>query len=159
MGILNAIWGGFKAALGPLGTIIEGWQKRKTAELENKLKLAEAATLAKINYMERQQQADIAWENTALAQTGIKDEVMMAVVLIPMLMCFFPGGAALVKQGFTAMKESLPGYWEYAFYATIAVSYGIRKFVDIKSIANGATPTLIQALLPDGDSEGSKADK
>ena len=99
--------------------------------------IAKASVDAKIRMLEKGQDADIRWENTALQQTGIKDEIMMFVVLTPMAMCFFPGGAELVRQGFAAMDESLPDYWQYAFYATIAVSYGLRKFTDFKSFMKG----------------------
>lgn len=146
-----------KTIVSPIGTMIEGWQARKTAKLENDLAIANAATQAKIEMLKTGQAADIAWENTALQNAGIKDEVMMTVVLAPMVACFIPGGAEYVRAGFEAMNASLPSYWEYAFYCTIAVSYGIRKFTDMKSIAAGASPlTMAMSLLGGSSSESPK---
>jgi len=125
------------ALISPITSIVSNWQKKKLLKQENEMAIAKASVDAKIRMLEKGQDADIRWENTALQQTGIKDEIMMFVVLTPMVMCFFPGGAELVRQGFVAMDESLPDYWQYAFYATIAVSYGLRKFTDFKSFMKG----------------------
>lgn len=131
------IWQLIKTVLGGGVEIARGWSERKKVRLENELEIAKATKDAKISYMQTQQKGDIAWENTALANAGIKDEVMMFVILAPMVLCFFPGGDEIVRRGFTAMNESLPAYWEYAFYCTIAVSYGLKKIVDLKSIIKG----------------------
>lgn len=131
------IWGILKSVVGAGAEVAKGWQQRKKVKLENELAVAKATTEAKIERMKTRQEADIKWENTALVNTGIKDEVMMFVILAPMVMCFVPGGADVVREGFSAMKETLPEYWEYAFYATIGVSYGLKKWTDFKSIMKG----------------------
>ncbi len=131
------IWSGIKLIAEPIVTLVQGWQKRKTAKTENELALAKAVTEAKIRRAGDALTGDLKWENTALVNAGIKDEVMMFVILFPMVLCFIPGLAPYVKQGFEIMNESLPAYWEYAFYATIGVSYGLKKWTDIKSIMRG----------------------
>jgi len=128
------IWNIVTTLLGGGLNIAKGWSDRKKVRLEGELELAKAVTQAKIEQVRTKQMSDVAWENTALVNAGIKDEIMMFVVLLPMVMCFFPGGDEIVRRGFNAMAESLPDYWEYAFYATISVSYGLRKFVDMKKI-------------------------
>ena len=111
--------------------------KRRHAKAENEMKLAAAVTDAKIERAKTKQSGDIAWENTALAGAGIKDEVLMVVILFPMVMCFVPGGDEIVRRGFSAMSASLPDYWIHAFYALIGVSFGLRKWTDIMSIRKG----------------------
>lgn len=123
--------------ISPITSIISNWMEQRKAKQENKLLLATAVTQAKIKRMENQQQADIAWENTSLETAGIKDEVMMFVILAPMVLCFFPGGAQIVREGFSAMNESLPGYWEAAFMVVLGASFGVRKFVDFMSWKKG----------------------
>lgn len=125
------------AIFGPVVDWFKSKQEMAKAKQQNEIELANAITLAKI---ERAKQGDLAvteWENTALENAGIKDEVMMVVILTPMIMCFFPGGPEIVKAGFAAMEESLPDYWEYAFYATVGVSYGVRKLTDFMRIRKG----------------------
>lgn len=117
--------------------VIRNWQEKKMAKQQGEIAIAKASTDAKIKRLQTREDGDIAWENTALVQTGIKDEVMMFVVLAPMIMCFIPGMEVYVQRGFQAMQESLPKYWEYAFYCTVAVSYGMRKWTDFMAIRKG----------------------
>lgn len=124
--------------IGVVRDMLQGWRERKQAKLQHEIKVTEATTEAKIDRMKTRQEADIAWENTALVNAGIKDEIMMVIILAPMIMCFFPGGAEYVKKGFDAMRESLPWYWEWAFFIVLASSFGVRKFVDFMSIKKGA---------------------
>lgn len=124
--------------ISPVVDIARGWQARKTAKLTNELSLAKAVTEAKIEKVKTSTVGDIAWENTALANAGIQKKVMMGVILLPMVLCFCgTWGANVVREGFTVMKEALPGYWEYAFYATISVSYGLREWADLKKLKKG----------------------
>lgn len=127
---LTAVTTALSLFVSPITDWFKGKQKMKQAQQQNDLDLARAVTVAKIRAAEAGDLAITQWENTALENAGIKDEIMMFVILTPMVMCFFPGGAELVKAGFIAMEESLPEYWEYAFYATIGVSYGVRKLTD-----------------------------
>ena len=118
--------------------IIKNWQRKKLVKQEGQMEIAKAKTGATIKRLQTREEGDIAWENTALAGAGIKDEILMVVILAPMVMCFIPGMAPYVREGFEAMKESLPKYWEYAFYCLIATSFGIRKWTDFMSIRKGA---------------------
>ena len=126
------------AVISPIAKVVGNWQKKRLVKQEGAIAIAQAKVDATVKRLQNAQEGDIAWENTALAQTGIKDEIMMFVVLLPMVACFVPGGAKYIKEGFQAMNESLPAYWEYAFYATIGVSYGIRRVTDFFKIKKGA---------------------
>lgn len=136
---MNFIWQAIGGLLSPLTEMAKEWQARKRARLENDLALAKATTEAKIQRVMTAQEADIKWEFTALEGSGIKDEVMMAVILTPMVLCFFGDwGAGVVAQGFTAIRDNVPIWWQSAFGATVAVSYGLKKFADFKSFGKGA---------------------
>lgn len=135
--IADAVFGLIKGLISPATDMLKGWSARKSAKLGNELKIAEAVTVAKIERISTQQDADIKWENTALVNAGIKDETMMAVILTPMVCCFVPGLAPYIKEGFQIMNDTLPSYWEYAFYSTVGVSYGLKKWTDFKSIMKG----------------------
>ena len=124
-------------ALPIAGTLIEGWQTRRQAKLDSEVRINQAVTDAKIKHMQDQQAADISWENTSLATAGIKDEVMMFIILAPMVACFLPGGAVVVKNGFAAMQAALPWYWEYGFLTVLAASFGVRKALDFIQIRRG----------------------
>ena len=133
------IWEFVKGLVSPVTEVIKSYQERKKVKLENELAIAKAATEAKINLIQTSQEADIAWENTALNNSGIKDEVVMFIILMPMILCFFgEWGATVVSQGFTAIRDTIPIWWQSAFGATVAVSYGLKKFADFKGLVKGA---------------------
>lgn len=138
IGIGEAIFGFVKGLISPATEALKGWQARKSAKLESDIAINKATTDAKIERIKTKQEGDLAWENTALVNAGIKDEVMMAVVLSPMVACFIPGLAPYIKEGFQVMNDTLPAYWEYAFYSTVGISYGLRKWTDFKSIMKGS---------------------
>ena len=123
--------------ISPITQIIKGYQQKKQVKLENEMAIARAATNAKIERMQTKQESDISWENTALTQSGLKDEAMFIIICTPMVMCFFPGGAEVVAQGFTAINETIPEFWQWAFMATVGVSYGLRKFTDLVGFMKG----------------------
>ena len=135
--ISELIFGTLKGLISPITGMIGDWQKRKAVKLEGELAISKAVTVAKIERISTQQMADIKWENTALVNAGIKDEVMMAVILTPMIACFVPWLQPFMKEGFQIMNDTLPAYWEYAFYSTVGVSYGLKKWTDFKSIMKG----------------------
>lgn len=126
------------ALISPVTTIISSWMEKRQAKVQSELRINEAVTEAKIERLKTAQASDIAWETTSLAQAGIKDEIMMFVILTPMVACFIPGGAEIVKEGFQAMNESLPMYWEAAFMVVLGASFGVRKFIDFMTWKKGA---------------------
>lgn len=131
------IWALLGNLISPVTQIIKGYQQKKQVKLENELAIATAVTTAKIQRMATKQDSDISWENTALSQSGLKDEAMFIIICTPLVMCFFPGGAAIVKEGFTAINETIPEFWQWAFMATVGVSYGLRKFTDLVGFMKG----------------------
>lgn len=130
-------------ALGFISTIgnlilapIKSWQQRKQAKLESDLRINEAKTEAKIERFKTGQQADIAWENTSITQSGWKDEWFTIVLSIPAILCFIPGMAVYVKSGFEALKNT-PEWYQWAFLVAIGSSFGYRKIADFMALKKG----------------------
>lgn len=129
-----------KEALGivakPVSTIVGGWQNRKTAKLENELALAKAQTEAKIARLAAGQQADIAWENLSISNSGWKDEYLTIVLTIPAILCFIPGADVYVHKGFEAL-HSCPSWYEWMLSIVVASSFGYRKIADFMALKKG----------------------
>ena len=124
--------------IAPATELFTGWQKRKRAREDAAIKINQAVTDAKIEQMRTKGQADIAWEDTALRNAGFKDEITMAIIYTPFILCFLgPWGASIVADGFAAIKENIPDFWCWAFCATVGVSYGLRKFTDVRKFIRG----------------------
>lgn len=120
-----------------IGSLAKGWLNKKKAKQDGEIKIATAKAEAQAEDLKEKRANDFAWENTALANAGIKDEIMMLVILVPMVCCFIPPLRPWIRDGFLTMKEVLPSYWEYAFYTIIGVSFGVRKWIDFMQIKKG----------------------
>lgn len=125
-----------QAAIG----IFTGWlqdrSKRQQAQLETDLKVAEAQANAKIRILEEGQKADIAWENLSVANSGWKDEWFTVVLSIPMILCFIPGAAPAVMDGFAALEKT-PEWYQWVVLIAIASAFGYRKLADLMTLKKG----------------------
>lgn len=112
--------------------------KRKGLQLELDSKLAIAQAEAKIKYMQAQQSADISWENLSIQQNGWKDEFFTVLLSLPLILCFIPGMAPYVADGFSAVKDNVPDWYRWAFMVAVASAFGYRKLADVMSLRKGA---------------------
>lgn len=119
-------------------TWLNGRALLKKTKLDGQIVLAQAKTVAMVSRMEKQQTADIAWEELSIENSGWKDEWFTILLSIPMILCFIPGGAPYVFDGFTALKQSTPEWYQYAFLVAVASSFGVKKLTDFMSLRKGA---------------------
>ncbi len=124
-----------KALISPVtaiaGPIIDGWQKRKSAELEADLRVTEALTAAKISHAETAQAGEINWDAMAMKNSAgsWKDEFWTIVFAIPVILCFIPGMAPVVLSGFQVLSAT-PVWFQGLFGVLVAASVGYRKAAD-----------------------------
>jgi len=116
---------------------LEGRRKLKAVKLDSEVKLAQAKADAMIKLMAEKQSADIAWENLSIQNNGWRDEWFTILLSIPMVLCFIPGGAVYVGQGFDALNESTPDWYQWAFLVAVASSFGYKKIADLMSLRKG----------------------
>ena len=116
------------ALIGPIAglasTFLEGHLATATANTD--MKVAEAK--AKANIMERQATGDIDWDLEAIkgSQNSWKDEWLVILFSIPLILAFIPGGEEIVKNGF-AQLEQMPEWYQYSLGVIIAASFGVRS--------------------------------
>jgi hypothetical protein len=134
--IWTAIWEGLKTIAGPITEVVKGWQERKRIQAESEVKLQQAKTDAMIEYMKTQQAADIAWENLSIGNSGWKDEFWTLVLSIPGILCFIPGMADFVRDGFAALA-TCPEWYQWALLVAIASSFGYKKIADFMALKKG----------------------
>jgi hypothetical protein len=134
--IFDAIFTGLKVIAAPVTEMVKGWQERKKVALENELALANAKTQAMIKQMETQQQADIAWENLSIGNSGWKDEWFTIILSVPAILCFIPGCAQYVYAGFGALKEC-PDWYNWMLGIAVGSAFGVKKITDFMSWKKG----------------------
>ena len=136
VGIMFDIMSAIKAVAQPIGSIVSGWQKRKSAKLDGDLAVAAAKTAAHIKKIETGQAADIAWEKTSLEQSGWKDEYWTIVLSIPLILCFVPGFVGYITDGFLALNKT-PEWYRYSVGVAIGSAFGVKSIGNFMKLKKG----------------------
>lgn len=115
--------------LGIAASSLDNWQKRKTAEAEATVAIAKARAEAEVTRLQKAQDAEIAWDQSAVEQMerSWKDEWFTLLLSIPAIIAFIKPEIVLV--GFQAL-EVMPLWYQTALGVAIAASFGYRKLVD-----------------------------
>lgn len=134
---MNPIFDIVSGLISPVTNIVKGWQDRKKAKLEGEIRLNQAAVDAKINRLQTDQNADIAWEQLSIKNSGWKDEYILIMLSLPMILCFIPGMDIYVQMGFAALDKT-PKWYQWAFMVAVGSSFGYRKIADFMSLKKGS---------------------
>ena len=115
--------------LGPVAGLASSWLDAKTTKqaAEAKLKLTEAEAKAKILLSEKTSVAD--WERIMAegSQSSWKDEWLVILFSIPLILVFTgEWGRNVVAEGFAAL-EVMPDWYQYTFGVIVAASFGVRS--------------------------------
>lgn len=122
MGILSKILGApFEAASKYLTRRME--LKAEARAQERQIKAAQVQR--QIELIQQGLAADATWELEQIKSSGWKDEYVMIVLSIPLIMCFIPGLAMYVSLGFTALSAT-PQWYQWLVLMVFAAVYGIR---------------------------------
>ena len=119
----------WQALIGPVANIASTWLEGKQKKAEAKAKLEVAKVEATVKKVEQ----DGDWEAQAMSASdnSWKDEAWTILFIVIIAMCFIPPLQPYVERGFTAL-ESTPQWFQWAMYASIAASFGLRGIKGIK---------------------------
>ena len=127
-------------------------------QLKQQLKLAKLN--GKISFQNAKYQAKAAaqahtnsWEMAQIANSGIKDEIVLAVLLLPYVGAFIPVVQDYVLKGFDILAKMPP--WAIGLTVTIMLAvYGIRHKNASRLAAPGLTDKDVAAVAtPEKESE------
>jgi hypothetical protein len=137
------IWG--ELVKGTIGKIPEYFTRRLEIkaqklqmESQERIKIHELKMAQADRQIELQKQgltADANWEMEFAKQAASswKDEYTLIVVSIPAVLCFIPGGAKVVLDGFKALSQA-PVWYQVMlitlFFATVGIRYWRRTQYD-----------------------------
>ena len=84
--------------------------------------------MAKATIMQKQATGEIDWDLEAIkgSQNSWKDEWLVILFSIPLILAFIPGGEGIVQKGF-AQLEQMPEWYQYSLGVIIAASFGVRS--------------------------------
>ena len=113
---------------------IEEWQKRKTLKVEQEDKELERQyniNLKKVDVAfelaKQGQKITADWDTNAQQQMKYtwKDEYLMILFSIPLIMAFVPGYQDDIKKGFEVLKET-PDWYMFSVIGIVAATFGLR---------------------------------
>ena len=122
MGILGKIIG---AVTGPAAEYFTKRQELKyelkLKQIEGKIKREEAAANRKVQELE----SDTAWELKQLEKQGWKDDWVLILISIPLVLVFIPSLAPYIYQGFGILATT-PEWYRWLIMLIFTAIYGIR---------------------------------
>jgi hypothetical protein len=122
-----------QALIPAVAELAGGWLKGKAekAAAETKAKVAKAEAEAEVMKVAATHEAG--WEKIMAQASGDswKDEAWTILFIIIIAMCFIPPLQPYVERGFAAL-ETTPDWFQWAMYASIAASFGLRGIKGLK---------------------------
>ena len=117
------------AILGPVAGLAKTWLEGK----QKKAQLKSQVELTKLEATKQKIKQDGTWEEKAMSASdnSWKDEAWTILFIVIIGMCFIPPMQPYVDEGF-AVLESTPDWFQWAMYASIAASFGLRGIKGLK---------------------------
>ena len=77
------------------------------------------------------------WEQEAMknSATSWKDEYILLLFSIPLIMCFIPSAVPYVKEGF-AVLDTMPDLYKVTLSVIVAASFGVRSVIGFMNRTN-----------------------
>ena len=122
-----------QALIGPIANLAGSFMESKIEQTKAKGAVAKARAEAEAQVMVTAATHEAGWEKI-MAQSSDnswKDEAWTVLFIIIIAMCFIPFTQPYVERGFAAL-DATPAWFQYAVYASIAASFGLRGLKGIK---------------------------
>lgn len=109
-------------------SIVGNFLERRTKKQEHKTKMSQLKFGLKEKQLTTQLKADVDIDkiNTENMSTSWKDEFVLIMFSVPVIMCFIPTMDVYVKAGFEALKDT-PIWYQVIFVVMCLTIYGHRK--------------------------------
>lgn len=129
MGWLSSVAGFLKGegVVKPVTDLLAKKAEIKGKAEERKLELEQAIHERRVKLIEQGLHADAAWEIEQIKNSGVKDEWVLFLLSIPLVLVFIPATAPYVMQGFNIL-ESTPGWYRFLVVTIFGAIYGIRLY-------------------------------
>jgi len=117
-----------QALIGPIaslaGTWLEGKVEKTKAETGAKVARAKAEAII----MEKKATGELDWdlEMARGSQSSWKDEWLVILFSVPLILSFIPGMEGVVANGFEQLGK-MPDWYQYSLGVIVAASFGVRS--------------------------------
>ena len=116
------------ALIGPIasiaGTCLEGRVEKTKAKVKADVAKAEAEAVV----MQKKATGEIDWDlkMADASASSWKDEWLVILFSIPLILAFIPGMEDIVSRGFQQL-EQMPEWYQYSLGVIVAASFGVRS--------------------------------
>ena len=116
------------ALIGPIANIAGSWMDGKVEQTKAKAVTNVAKAKAEAVIMEKKATGEIDWdlEMAKGSHSSWKDEWLVILFSIPLILAFIPGMEGIVANGFQQL-EQMPQWYQYSLGVIVAASFGVRS--------------------------------
>ena len=113
-----------KPLLGVAGDVVKNVAETRKVKAEQKI----TEIKAKTSLMEKQIKGEMDWDIEAIkgSKDSWKDEWILILWSVPMIMIWIPPLQIYVESGFHALKNNVPDWYFWTWGAIASASYGIK---------------------------------
>ena len=116
------------ALIGPIASIAGTWLEGRVEKTKAKVKADVARAEAEAVVMQKKATGEIDWD-LKMADASVssrKDEWLVILFSIPLILAFIPGMEDIVSRGFQQL-EQMPEWYQYSLGGIVAASFGVRS--------------------------------
>ena len=115
------------ALIGPVASIASTWLEGRVEKTKAKVKADVAKAEAEAVVMQKKATGEIDWDlkMADASASSWKDEWLVILFSIPLILAFIPGMEDIVSRGFQQL-EQMPEWYQYSLGVIVAASFGTR---------------------------------
>jgi len=116
------------ALIGPISSLASTWLEGKVEKTKAETGAKVARAKAEATIMEKKATGEIDWDLEAIkgSQNSWKDEWLVILFSVPLVLAFIPGMEDVVSHGFQQL-EQMPEWYQYSLGVIVAASFGVRS--------------------------------
>ena len=122
-----------QALIGPIANLAGSFMESKIEQTKAKGRVAQAKAEAEAEVMKVAATHEAGWEKlmAQASDNSWKDEAWTILFIAIIAMCFIPPLQPYVDRGFEVLSTT-PDWFQWAMYASIAASFGLRGIKGLK---------------------------
>jgi len=116
------------AFIGPIASLAGTWLEGKVEKTKAETGAKVAKARAEAIIMEKKATGELDWdlEMAKGSQSSWKDEWLVILFSVPLILAFIPGMEGVVQNGFEQL-QAMPAWYQYSLGVIVAASFGVRS--------------------------------
>ena len=114
--------------IGPIANLAGTWLEGQVAEKKAKTEAKIVTIRSEATIKEKQAAGEIDWDiaQAKASDNSWKDEWLVILFSVPLILAFIPGMEDVVSHGFQQL-EQMPEWYQYSLGVIVAASFGVRS--------------------------------